>query len=67
MKKRSVRIAGHPTSITLEDEFWQALNDIAGAQGKPVHALIAEIDDTRTGNKLSSAVRIYVLEAVRRK
>lgn len=63
--KRSVRIAGHPTSVTLEDAFWDALKDIAAARGLSLNALIAEIDSARAeeadvGN-LSSAVRVYVL------
>ncbi len=59
-RKRSVLIAGHPTSISLEAEFWDALKDIAGRRDCSVAALIAEIDSTRTGN-LSSAVRVFVL------
>ena len=61
MKKRSVTIAGHATSVTLEEEFWQALKDIAAARGLSVNALIAEIDDNSEGN-LSSSIRVYVLE-----
>ena len=63
--KRSVRIAGHPTSISLEPPFWDALREIAAQQGTPVNALIAAIDADRSGN-LSSAIRVFVLEACRR-
>ena len=63
MKKRSVLIAGHPTSVSLEEEFWEALKGIAHARGASVNALIEEIDSTRTGN-LSSAIRVFVLNAV---
>ena len=67
MKKRSVTLQGHPTSITLEDEFWTILKDIARQKDVSVAALINEIDETRlktpTGG-LSSAIRVYVLEWV---
>ena len=63
MKKRSVKIAGHATSITLEDEFWQALKTIAGQRGQSLNAIISEIDSTRTDvHNLSSAIRIYILK-----
>ncbi|PWC83826.1 arylsulfate sulfotransferase [Azospirillum sp. TSH100] len=63
MKKRSVLIAGHPTSVSLEEEFWDALKSVAQSRGLSVNALIEEIDQTRSGN-LSSAIRVYVLKAV---
>ncbi|MGV1014532.1 MAG: ribbon-helix-helix domain-containing protein [Methyloceanibacter sp.] len=64
--KRSLTIARHRTSITLEDEFWTALADIAAAQGKSVAALVGEIDKKRseTGRpktSLSAAIRLYIL------
>ena len=62
--KRSVRIAGHPTSISLEAAFWRALCDIAAARRMPISALIAAIDATRSGN-LSSAIRLFVLDNAR--
>lgn len=62
--KRSVRIAGHATSISLEAPFWRALCDIAAARGVSVNALIAAIDAERGGN-LSSAIRLFVLERAR--
>jgi predicted DNA-binding ribbon-helix-helix protein len=61
VKKRSVNIAGHQTSISLEPEFWKALKDIADQQNKSLNRLIGEIDSERTGANLSSAIRIYVL------
>lgn len=64
MKKRSVSIAGHQTSVSLEEPFWDALRDLATARGLSAAALIAEIDATRDGN-LSSAIRVYVLNAYR--
>ncbi|NCC21186.1 MAG: aryl-sulfate sulfotransferase [Alphaproteobacteria bacterium] len=61
MKKRSITIAGHATSVSLEQPFWDAIQEIAKARGLPVSRLVEEIDETREGN-LSSALRIYVLE-----
>ncbi len=60
IRKRSVTLAGHRTSLSLETEFWQALKAAARAEGVSLNALIARIDQDRTGN-LSSAVRIYLL------
>jgi len=63
MKKRSVLIAGHPTSVSLEAEFWEALKGVAQSRGLSINALIEEIDRTRTGN-LSSAIRVHILNAL---
>ncbi len=64
--KRSVTIAGHRTSISLEPEFWDALLEIADSQKKPTQRLIEEIDEARSGEGLSSAVRVYVLKYFRK-
>jgi predicted DNA-binding ribbon-helix-helix protein len=64
LRKRSIAIAGHATSISLEDEFWSALQDIARRRGMALGRLIAQTDERRTGN-LSSALRLLVLEAYR--
>jgi len=61
LAKRSILVAGHHTSLTLEDVFWDALKDIAALRGISVNALVTEIDAGRTGN-LSSAVRVFVLQ-----
>ena len=61
LRKHSVEIAGHRTSITLEDDFWTGLREIAAARGKTLRALVAEIDAKRGDNNLSSAVRLTVL------
>ena len=61
IKKRSVEIAGHRTSLSLEEVFWRALKRIAARDGVSINRLIERIDRERGGN-LSSAVRIYVLE-----
>jgi predicted DNA-binding ribbon-helix-helix protein len=63
IRKHSVLIAGHHTSVSLEDAFWDALTEIAGKRGVSLNALIAHIDGTRTGN-LSSALRVFVLRAL---
>jgi predicted DNA-binding ribbon-helix-helix protein len=60
IKKRSVDIAGHRTSISLEEPFWDALTAIAGQRQISMNKLIAEIDKERAGN-LSSALRVFVL------
>ena len=59
MKKRSVTIHGHRTSISLEDPFWDSLNEIAAIRGQSLASLITEIDKTRDGG-LSSALRLFV-------
>ena len=64
IKKRSITIAGHRTSLSLEEAFWRELKAIAARDGVSVGALIEAIDRTREGN-LSSAVRVYVLERLR--
>ena len=61
VRKRSVMIAGHHTSVSLEEAFWQALKQIADARGRSINRLITEIDARRRGN-LSSAIRVFVLE-----
>ena len=63
-RKRSVTIAGHRTSLSLEEPFWQALKDQARAEGLSTAALIERIDRDRTTN-LSSAVRVYLLARAR--
>ena len=64
VKKRSVVVAGHPTSVSLEEAFWDALKRLADEEGVSVNALIARIDGSRSGN-LSSALRVYVLDVLR--
>ena len=64
MKKHSIVLSGHATSLCLEDEFWQALKDIAKDKNLAVRQLLMQIDNTHMGN-LSSAVRIYVLNELR--
>lgn len=65
MKKRSVTLQGHATSITLEDAFWDQLVKIAKQKNMSIAGLIDQIDESRlqtTTGGLSSAIRVYVLE-----
>ncbi len=62
IKKRSVRINGHETSITLEDAFWDELKNIATRQKRSVSNLISEVDENQTHINFSSALRLYVLQ-----
>ena len=66
LQKRSVNISGHPTSISLEEEFWEALKAIAKQQRMTLNDLVAEIDEQRIGN-LSSELRVYVLKDLQSK
>lgn len=66
IKKRSISIAGHPTSISLEDAFWEALNLIATERHQSLASLVTEIDETREGN-LSSALRLHALSYYKQK
>jgi predicted DNA-binding ribbon-helix-helix protein len=69
MEKHSITIAGHATSLSLEPVFWQALHQAAHEAGKPLAALVAEIDAARTarrsGDNLSSAIRVWLFERAR--
>jgi predicted DNA-binding ribbon-helix-helix protein len=62
--KRSVSIAGHRTSVSLEEPFWEALRDIADRQALSVQALIGRIDTERGEQNLSSAIRVHVLKSL---
>ena len=81
IRKRSVTIAGHRTSVSLEQAFWEALRGIAEAQNRSVAAIIAAVDranadaangssandDGARASNLSSALRVYVLDELRRR
>ena len=60
MKKHSVELSGHRTSIALEEEFWQELKKIAKNKNTSVRQLLIQIDDSHQGN-LSSAIRLFIL------
>jgi predicted DNA-binding ribbon-helix-helix protein len=62
--KRSIVIAGHKTSVSLEDAFWQGLKDIALARRSTLSDLVAAIDSQRQHGNLSSAIRLFVLGQV---
>ncbi len=63
-KRRSVIVSGHPTSVSVETEFWDELASIAKRRDLSINALVSEIDDGRLGS-LSAAIRLYVLDAVK--
>ncbi len=63
--KRSIVLNGHKTSVSLENEFWEGLRQIADAQKSKVSALVQRIDRERTNRNLSSAIRIFVFNNFR--
>ena len=63
--KRSIRIANHSTSISLEPEFWAELKSLAAREKLSLNQLVAQIDAARTGN-LSSALRLHVLKSLKK-
>ncbi len=65
VEKRSVLVAGHRTSVSLEPEFWEALKEIAVRRELSLNQMVAEIDAGRSGN-LSSAIRVFVLKSIQR-
>ena len=67
MRKRSVTIDGHRTSISLEDAFWAELSELSRARGLSLNALVAEIDHGRAPGNLSSALRLFVLDELRKR
>ena len=67
MSKRSLTIAGHRTSVSLEDPFWEALAEMAAARKQSLASVIASIDQRRPADRnLSAAIRIAVLEWTRK-
>ena len=60
--KRSVIVAGHKTSISLEDAFWNGLREIASTREMTLSALVESIDKDRQHSNLSSCIRLFVLE-----
>lgn len=64
--KHSLSLRGHRTSVSLEEAFWNEFRDIAKAEGKALNQLAAEIDETRGMDAgLASAIRVYVLQALK--
>jgi predicted DNA-binding ribbon-helix-helix protein len=70
IRKRSVLISGHRTSVSLEEAFWAKLKEICDHRGKSINQVVTEIDNERletpNGN-LSSAIRVYILEQLDQK
>jgi predicted DNA-binding ribbon-helix-helix protein len=66
LRKRSVQLSGHATSIALEPEFWAVLEAMAQAEALSLATLIGRIDDARAGRPLASACRLAALAFVRR-
>jgi predicted DNA-binding ribbon-helix-helix protein len=64
--KRSIVVAGHKTSVSLEDAFWSALKEIAKARNVTLSELVATIDSERRHDNLSSTIRLFVLEVYRK-
>jgi len=62
LRKRSVQLSGHATSIALEPAFWAVLEEMARAQGLSLAALVGRIDDARAGSPLASACRLAALK-----
>ena len=63
--KRSIVIAGHKTSVSLEDAFWRGLKEIASGRGVTLSELVAAIDSGRKHGNLSSALRLFVVDHYR--
>jgi len=65
LKKRSVRLQGHETSVSVESIFWDELRRLAQAQNLSLNGLVTQIDEARTGS-LSGALRLYVINDLKR-
>ena len=63
--KHSIVLAGHKTSVSLEDEFWSALKDIAASRHIAINELVAQLNAKREHRNLSSAIRLFVLDFYR--
>ena len=63
--KRSIVIAGHKTSVSLEDAFWKGLKEVAGERHMTLSELVGSIDSGRQHGNLSSAIRLFVLNHYR--
>jgi predicted DNA-binding ribbon-helix-helix protein len=63
--KRSVIVASHKTSVSLEDAFWNALKEVAAARGVTLSDLVTSIEVERRQSNLSSCLRLFVLDFYR--
>lgn len=66
MLKKSITINRHETSISIEEEFWHELKEIAENKKISINQLVANIDKTRTKENLSSAIRVYILNEMKK-
>lgn len=66
LKKRSIIIAGHASSVSMEPEFWDELKEISERDGMSINQLVSAIDAERDGN-LSSAIRLFVLSDLKKR
>jgi predicted DNA-binding ribbon-helix-helix protein len=64
--KHSLTLRGHRTSVSLEDEFWREFRRIAAERGQTINGLAIEIDEARGDIGLASAIRVFVLQTIRR-
>jgi predicted DNA-binding ribbon-helix-helix protein len=60
--KRSIVVAGHKTSVSLEEAFWNGMKEISGERNMTLSELVGEIDGKRQQGNLSSAIRLFVLD-----
>ncbi len=67
MKKRSIKIAGHSTSISLEEPFWIVLKQLADEEKLSLNELVERVDKQRENTNLSSALRLFVLAELQRR
>jgi predicted DNA-binding ribbon-helix-helix protein len=63
--KRSIVVAGHKTSVSLEEAFWTSMKEISATRSMTLSDLVSEIDKARKQGNLSSAIRLYVLDYFR--
>ena len=63
--KRSIVVAGHKTSVSLEEAFWNGMKEISALRGMTLSELVGEIDSIRQQGNLSSAIRLFVLDHYR--
>ena len=63
--KRSIVVAGHKTSVSLEEAFWNGMKEISGLRNMTLSELVGEIDSNRQQGNLSSAIRLFVLNHFR--
>ena len=65
ISKRSIFINGHKTSVSLEDDFWHGLHDVARSKSAPINEIVAQIDRDRDNANLSSAIRVFVFNQLK--